>query len=209
MRQQDVAKAVGVSVQAVSQWERGDNDISMENLRTAAQFLGFDAVTAFRGELRLSDSDEAPSEVERVTDVGRPDLGPRDVPLSGVSLGGEDADFSFNGEVADYVRRPPGIANLRNVFALHVIGDSMVPRFEPADIIYCGGRPPVPGDDVVIEMFPSESAPAGRGYIKRLVARTSSIVTVRQFNPPREIQFDAYELKAVHRVIPWKELLGF
>ncbi len=209
LRQVDVADHVGVSVQAVSQWERGDNQITMENLRTVAAFLKIDATAAYRGEVVLLDDAAPPNEVERVSDVGRPALGPLDVPVLGLTVGGSSGDFSFNGEIIGHVRRPAGIANLSNVFALHVLGDSMSPRYEPGDMVYCGGRPPVPGDDCVIEMLPTEDAPAGRGFIKRLVKRSTSKILVSQFNPSAEIDFDPREVKAVHRVIPWKEVLGF
>lgn len=208
MRQ--VAEAVGVSVQAVGQWERGENDLTMDNLRAVAAFLKFDLDMATRGELRLLDTEADPlNEVERVTDVGHPNFGPKDVPVNGTAWGGDDADFEMNGQIVDYVRRPPGIAHLKGVFALHVLGTSMVPRFEPGDLLYCGGRDPVPGDDIVIELHPTEQALAGKGYIKRFIRRDRGKVVVRQYNPAKDLSFDAASIKRVHRVIPLRELLGF
>lgn len=208
-RQKDVADAARVTVQAVSQWERGDNDISMEKLRAVADYLRFDAVKAYRGELSLDADGDMPSEVERVTDPGPVEVGPLDVDVLGLAVGGDDADFTFNGEVVDRVRRPPGLAHLKNVFALHVIGTSMSPRYEPGELIYCGGRPPIAGEDCVIELFPTEDSPAGKGFIKRLVRRAGGKITVKQFSPETELDFDAYAIKSLHRVIPWREVLGF
>jgi phage repressor protein C with HTH and peptisase S24 domain len=127
----------------------------------------------------------------------------------GASVGGDDGDFTFNGQVIGYVRRPPGIATLNDVFAVHVIGDSMEPRFEPGDMIYCSTRTPVPGDDIVIEMFPAEGETVGKAFIKRLVRRTKSEIVCRQYNPARELVFSPYEVKSVFRVIPLRELVGF
>lgn len=208
--QRQVAEAAKVSVQAVGQWERGDNDISMDKLRSVAAFLRIDPVAANTGELRFVDATEPLNEVEQVTDFGEmPHMGPRDVEVLGVSVGGDDADFSFNGEVVERVRRPPGVAHVRNVFAVHVVGDSMSPKFEPGELLYCGGRPPVPGDYVVIEEFPDDTHPKGKGYIKRLDKRTPGKLVCWQFNPASALEFDAYAIKAVHRVIPLRELLGY
>lgn len=208
--QRQVADAAKVSVQAVGQWERGDNDISMEKLRSVAAFLRIDAMAANNGDLRFVDTAEPLNEVEQVTDLGgMPNMGPRDVEVLGVGVGGDDSDFSFNGEVVERVRRPPGIAHVRNVFAVHVVGDSMWPKFEPGELLYCGGRPPVPGDYVVIEEFPSENHPKGKGFIKRLDKRTPAKLTCHQFNPAGPVEFDAYAIKAIHRVIPLRELLGY
>ena len=135
--------------------------------------------------------------------------GPMDVEILGVSFGGDDGDFHFNGEVSGYVRRPPGIANLKNVFALHVLSDSMVPRYDPGEVIYCGGREPIPGDHVVIETFPELEGQSGKAFIKKLTRRTAAEVICEQYNPAREVKFDRYAIKSLWRVIPLKELLGF
>lgn len=205
----EVATAVGVSTQAVGNWETDKNEISMENLRAAATFLGIDPVAASGGRLRWSSPSEDLSEVEQVTSSGTPNFGPRDVEVRGVSVGGDDADFSFNGEVIEMVRRPPGIATLTNVFAAYVVGTSMIPRFMPGELTYAGGRPPVAGDDVIIEMFPEEGRTAGKAFIKRLLRRSQNQIVVEQFNPPKELVFNPYEIKGMHRVIPLKELLGY
>jgi len=205
----EVAAAAGVTTQAVGNWENDKNEISMENLRNVAKFLGIDVEAATRGELRYLENTEHLSEVERVTNTSTPNFGPRDVPVLGVSVGGDDADFTFNGDIIEHVRRPPGIATLTNVWASYVVGGSMIPRFEPGELVYGGGRPPVPGDDVIIEMFPEEGKKVGKGFIKRLVRRSPGEIVVRQFNPPGELVFNPYEIKAITRVIPLKELLGY
>ncbi len=205
----EVAETLGVTTQAVSNWEAGRNELTMENLRAVADLLGIDAEAANRGQLKLVDRSSPENEV---VEIGRgpPKSGPRDVELIGVSVGGDDGDFTFNGQVIAYLPRPPGITTLRNVFAVQVIGDSMVPRFAPGEIVYAGGKQPVPGDYVIIEMFPEEGRAAGKGYIKRLVRRTAATIYCEQFNPARsDLEYDAYAVKAMTRVIPWSELLGF
>lgn len=209
--QREVAAALGVSVAAVGQWERGDNEITTSNLRKLADFLGIDYLAANRGELVFSE--EAAQDITEIQKIGEGAStslrGPRDVPVLGASYGSADADFEMNGTVVDYVRRPEGIATARDIFALHVLGDSMSPKFEPGDLVYCGGRTPVPGDDVVVEMNPEATGEAGKGFIKRLVGRQGGKIICRQFNPPVEVAFTLSDVRAIHRVIPYKELLGF
>jgi phage repressor protein C with HTH and peptisase S24 domain len=207
----EVAERIGVNVAAVGNWEGGHNLPSTDNLIQVADFLGVDATALGRGEVVFLEEagEEKPSDAEFVTTAGLPTVGPMDVELMGIAVGGDDGDFTFNGEVAGHVRRPPGIAHLRNVFALHILSDSMVPRYYPGELIYVGGREPVPGDYVVIEMFPEEGAKAGKAYVKHLLRRTASDVIVRQHNPDKEITYNRYEVKRVWRVIPYTELLGF
>ena len=204
----EISEHLGTDVAAVGNWESGRNLPSTKNLLKLAEYLNVDATALSRGEVVLLD-DVLPSDAEAVTDLGTPSLGPADVELLGLTVGGDDGDFSFNGEVAGYVRRPPGIAGLRKVFALHILSTSMVPRYDPGELIYVGGRDPIPGDHVVIEMFPEEGAKAGKSYVKKLVERSSKAIVVEQYNPPKTITFNPYEVKHVWRVIPTRELLGF
>lgn len=204
-----VAQHVGVSPQAVGNWETDANDITMENLRKVSALLGIDAEAANRGQL-IYLGDEELSEATRITSPTRvPALGPKDVELLGVTVGGDDADFTFNGEVIDYVRRPPGIATTQGVFANQVIGTSMIPRFEPGEVIYAGGKQPVNGEYVIIELFPEGSEKNGKCFIKRLVSRKPREIVCEQFNPPKQLTFDPYAIKKMSRVIPWQELLGY
>lgn len=204
-----VATEIGVSPQAVGNWEADANDITMDNLRKVSSVLAIDPVAASQGRLSYLDDSEL-NEVQRITNVGPlPEMGSRDVQLLGVSVGGEEADFTFNGEVIDYLRRPPGIATLQGVFASQVIGTSMIPRFEPGEVIYLGGKQPVIGDYVVIELFPTGDEKNGKCFIKKLKRRSATEIVVDQFNPAREMTFDPYAIKRMSRVIPWAELLGY
>jgi phage repressor protein C with HTH and peptisase S24 domain len=189
-------------------WESGKNSPSFENLRRTAGLLNVDPSALSQGDIiYLDDQDLADAEI--ITDYAQLPTGPMDVELLGVSYGGDDGDFSFNGEVQGFVRRPPGIASLTKVFALHVLSDSMVPRYDPGEVIYCGGREPVPGDHVVIEMFPGEDGQSGKAFIKKLVQRTGKEIVVEQYNPKKQFSYDRYAIKRLWRVIPLKELLGF
>lgn len=134
---------------------------------------------------------------------------PLDVPVLGVSMGGDGHDFQFNGETVDYVRRPLGIAKAKRAYATFVIGESMLPAFREGAVVFVNpDRPPSIGDDVVIELHPLREGEPGPGYIKRLKKRTSTKLIVEQFNPPDDLEFDLADVKAMHRVVPWNELLG-
>ncbi|RUV05226.1 XRE family transcriptional regulator [Mesorhizobium sp. M6A.T.Cr.TU.017.01.1.1] len=204
-----IAEHNDTDVAAVGNWETGRNLPKTENLLKTAAFLRVDPVALGRGEVVLLDDADNVADAEIVTDAAPLPAGPMDIELLGAAVGGDDGDFTFNGEVAGYVQRPPGIAHLRKVFALHVLSDSMVPRYEPGEMLYCGGRDAVPGDHVVIEMFPEENERNGKAFIKKLIKRTAAELVVEQYNPPKTLTFNRYAIKAVFRVIPLKELLGY
>jgi phage repressor protein C with HTH and peptisase S24 domain len=141
------------------------------------------------------------------------DRGPRDVPVLGTAMGGTEdderpIDFWLTGEVENHVVRPKGLLRARNVFALYVGGDSMEPRFEERDMVYVQKTSPGIGDDVVIELHPLVDGGDHPTFIKRLVRRNGSFITVKQYNPPKELEFTVKEIKNLFRVIPLKELMG-
>jgi phage repressor protein C with HTH and peptisase S24 domain len=134
---------------------------------------------------------------------------PRDLPVYGVAIGGSEGDFSFNGTVVDYVRRPPMLSRIGNAFGVYVIGDSMSPRFDHGDLVFVHpGRPPQPGNDVIVELHGEHGAP-GPCYIKRLVRRSAERIQLAQFNPPRDdIAIEVSQIKAVYRILTAGEIMG-
>ncbi|WP_376703772.1 helix-turn-helix transcriptional regulator [Mesorhizobium sp. ISC25] len=204
-----IAEHNDTDVAAVGNWETGRNLPKTENLLKTAAFLRVDPVALGKGEVVFLEDAGPVADAEIVTDPGPLPAGPMDIQLLGTAVGGDDGDFTFNGQPAGYVQRPPGIRHLRNVFALHVLSDSMVPRYEPGEMIYCGGREALPGDHVVIETLPEQNEQNGKAFIKKLVKRTAAELIVEQYNPPKTLTFNRYAIKNVFRVIPLKELLGY
>lgn len=203
----EIAAHNETDVAAVGNWETGRNLPKTENLIKTAEYLRVDPTALARGEVVYLD-DEPTGDAQIISDFTPAPSGPLDVEKLGVVAAGDDGDFSFNGEVADYVRRPSGLKGRPGVFALELISDSMYPRFEKRDIIFCDRLPPEIGDDVVIETFPEPGAKIGKAFVKRLRKRTASALIVEQFNPPKEITFNPYAIKHVWRVVPNRELHG-
>lgn len=210
----EVGDAAGTSPQAVGQWERGENGPSMAKLISVGRLLEIDVDAAMRGEQKTALNS---IEVTSAPEFGDPRdrLGAPDLPVLGVTLGGRDdargPDFWMNGETVSFVSRPRKLVGRTNVFALYVDGDSMVPRYQARDLVVVERAVPAPGDDVVIELRPPRGDDHGLenpSFLKQLVARRGSFISVRQFNPPKDIEFDLKEIKNLFRVIPLKELMG-
>ncbi len=212
----EVADAIGTNRQNVTRWSKGQRKLTVDWARKIAPVLGTTPE-------RLLLNTGAPPRTQVIRPAGPEatelepaanaptlsQLGDFDVEVRGISVGGTDDEFYFNGEVIDHIRRPPGIRRARNVFALNVSGDSMMPRYEPGEPIYCQKTNPVPGDYVVVELYPEDGGDqAGKSFLKQLVRRTGLRVICKQFNPPKEVEFDAGEVKEIYRVLKPRDLLG-
>lgn len=257
IRKSQLARAMGITGPAISQWESGATTPELFRFAQLVEILGLDTqdeafarylfstagsnrneiITAISSP-RQHGISPTPETIEILsTNIGQVDRESRakviktysnvvptepsktppfraiqglarDIPVYGIAVGGEDGDFQFNGSEADRVTRPPGLANARDIFALYVVNDSMYPAWREGALFYVNpNRPPVIGDDVVVEMKPQVEGEAGAAFLKRLKARRGNTIIVEQFNPPKEIEFDRDAVR-LYRVIPWEEALG-
>lgn len=144
----------------------------------------------------------------RESDIRLPTGMARDVPVLGTAAGSdfERGAFQITTDPVDYVRRPPGLLQARDVYALYVEGSSMEPRFEPGELIFINPNRPVRIGDYVVIQEPIADGEM-RGFVKLLQKRTAEWVTVKQFNPPAEMQFRAEGL-VLHRVMSMADLMG-
>ena len=145
----------------------------------------------------------------KTADVPAAGAMPLDVPVYGTAVGGQDGDFELNGEVIDRVRRPPGITNARNAFALYVVGTSMEPRYDEGDLIFVHpGKPPVPGCDVVVELNAVDEFGRQKALLKTYRGKSPTKLLLSQLNPAGPIELPLEQVRQVLRVLRTNELLG-
>jgi phage repressor protein C with HTH and peptisase S24 domain len=198
----ELAQAIGVSQPAVSQWEIGVTAPSRKKVGKLAQILRVPVSWLVTDEdaLQAATQPAAPTTIAAL---------PIDVPVLGVAVGGSDGDFRLNGQVVDYVRRPPGIASLKNVYGLWLVGDSMSPWNKDGDLIYVSpARPPVMGDHVVVQLQDTADGEPGLAMVKLLIGKTPTQLKLGQYNPTREFNLALTKVKSVHKVLSLRELLG-
>jgi phage repressor protein C with HTH and peptisase S24 domain len=212
LSQAELAASAGMSQQGVVSIEGGDVQ-RPRRLIELAEVLQVSVDWLLNGTGKpgaARPGDRAPASVRLAPETDQIALGTKDVPIMGTSVGGRDGEFYLNGETLDYARRLPGISRNKNVFGVHVEGDSMTPKFEAGELVYASpGRPPAPGDYIIVELTPTSGERAGPAYIKRLVRRTGNRLVCEQFNPAGSVEYDAREVKAIYRIIPLAELAGF
>jgi phage repressor protein C with HTH and peptisase S24 domain len=219
LTQRQVGDHFGVTANAISLWEKDETAPSAARIEELAKLLNvtFTWLATGEGDMRLilhGDPNQPAPRLHRARDVQTTPLPsrntmPQNLPVLGVTAGGDGGDFDLNGETIDYLLRPPGLAGVRDAFALFVISDSMYPRFAQGETVFVHPHRPVrPGDDVVVEL----KAPEGQAlhcYLKRLVKRTASELVLEQFNPPRrDIRIPVAKVRNVYRILTPNELLG-
>lgn len=155
---------------------------------------------AVQGDVRPANAPPLPARYEL----------PNDVPVMGTAAGSLlRGAFQFEGGVVDYVRRPPGLINARDIYALYVEGASMEPQFNPGDLVYVNPHKPARfGDAVIVQMKHGEHEPeeATIGVFKE---RNAETIVVLKHNPPKTlITLRRDRILAIHKVLTVNELFG-
>lgn len=124
------------------------------------------------------------------------------VPILGQAVGGDDGRMVFNGSVLGWVSRPHDLAGVPDAYAIYVAGESMEPRYRQGETVWVHPhKPPHVGSDVVVQLLPEEDGEPPSGFIKEYRGRSGDKVTLRQYNPARDIKIDSAKVASIHTVV--------
>ncbi len=135
----------------------------------------------------------------------------KDVPVFGTAAGAVEGAFQMNndGSPIDTVRRPDSLIGAKNVYALYVQSDSMIPQYKPGDLIYVHpDRVAQIGDSVVVLVRYADVEDI-QVFLKCLARRTARKLVLEQQNPKGTIEIETKYVQAIQRVMTTNELLGF
>ncbi len=124
------------------------------------------------------------------------------------------ADFAITNTAGAWAPRPPSLARKENVTCFQMPTETMAPWRETGDLVYMERhQSPHDGSYVVLEGKPFKDDNFGSDkfrpvVIGRLIKRTKSKWTLRQYKPRENFEIDARTIKQIYRVIDWPELLG-
>jgi len=121
-----------------------------------------------------------------------------DLPVYASARGGP-GEILFSMDPIDYVGRPDPLANVRDGYAMWIVGDSMSPAFEQGDLALVNPhRPFRPGDDVLIyREWENELA----AVVKRLIRAANDEWQLEQFNPGKRFKLSRKEWPRCHVIV--------
>ena len=172
-----------------------------------------------RSEVMALAGDESPREPEppppmKIAPFGDERLAPRewsrDLKVLGSGSCGSQGDlFEFQGNVIEYLPRPPRLVGVPDAYVLEVDGDSMRHWRKHGERVYVNPRMKVNvGDHVVVQIKPKRPGDSVGAYIKELARRTEKDLVLLQYNPEKEMRLRMADVLAIHRILEQDELLG-
>lgn len=157
--------------------------------------------TAEKAPFIIDPSSNLPDEVAKtVHSSDFPSHMNKDLPVVGYAEGGGyDMQFVDNGNAFDYIETPPVLHKIKNAFAVIVSNDSMSPRYEPGDYLYCDpNKVPTAGNYVVASLTDQ------RAVVKRFVSMDEETFVLKQLNPEKKIVKKREELVRLFVVVGTK-----
>lgn len=198
--QADLARHLALDAAAVTRLLKGERQLKGSEAARLAAFLDCPVEEVLRAS--GAGGQAADGFVARPLTAPQPAEMPRNLPVYGAAIGGADGAFEMNGEVHEFLERPPTLQGARNAYAVYVIGDSMRPMFQPGWVVHVNpNRPVTPGCGVVLQIRPEPGDIHPLCYIKEFVRRSASRLVVHQYNPEGDIEWPAERVLAIHRVV--------
>lgn len=216
MTQEELARAVGKTRNAVTQWESGASRPRLNTLEDIAGALNVSVDWLLTGNTPNVAGTETTRTNSKMSDVKFTNgiLTPRhymsrEVPVMGTAACNSDyGSFKLDTSIIDYVHRPPALLMTKDLYALYVEGDTMEPRFNAGDLVFVHPHKPVRiGDSVVVQIAKTIDEPI-EAMIAVMAKRTSHDVFLQKYNPDKIINFDNANIVSIHKILEMRELFG-
>lgn len=189
----EAAERMGVSRGHFIKLERGERNLNARTIDLAAKAFGV-ASTVILGEAEL------PASTLPTNFTPPPEfLGARDLPVYAAVEGGP-GQMVVSTDPIELVPRPWYLRNVKDGYAVLVVGDSMDPAFEAGDMAVVNPRlAPLRGTDVILVAHEDEGA--FTATIKRLLSWSAKDWHLRQFNPRKDYTLPKREWPKALRVV--------
>ena len=156
-------------------------------------------------EVIRADPDPAPKIQDEVAASAHPSNYPAPVaqatiPVLGYARGGAyDMQFVDNGNAFEEIETPPVLTEVRDAFAVVVSNDSMEPRYDAGDYLYCHpNKVPKRGDYVVCALTEQ------RAVVKRFVRQTPDTIELEQLNPAEPVSIQREDVVRLFVIVGTK-----
>ncbi|SMF81626.1 Phage repressor protein C, contains Cro/C1-type HTH and peptisase s24 domains [Azospirillum oryzae] len=206
LSQEKLAELAGTSQPQINKLETGQRKMTVDWAVKLARPLGVEPAL-----LLGLDMPAAPPAAPRPT---RPALAPllrtapvpqaqaaASMPVRAAARGGVDQEMFLEDGPIDWIARPDYLKNARDPYAMYVVGESMMPRFRPAQLLHVNPhKPPAPGAGVVVVKRNKAV------LVKEFVRRSPDAVVLREYRPAdREFAVALEDLDTLHTVVGLQE----
>lgn len=172
LSQAKFAQLIGIKQQSIDAIEKGETRKSKHLIDIANE------LQISPGSLGLSIAKLPAQGIEPVTSI----YGPRDFPIYTAAEGGP-GEILRSPDPIDWWPKPVEVQHVKGAYGMYIVGESMIPEFEPGHVAIVHPNLPHIGGKSYIFYAEDEDGQA-RATVKRLRRATGDTWFVTQHNPP-------------------------
>lgn len=208
LSRQELADLAGVHHNTIQKLENAERTLTVQWIDRLAPHLGITReafmLAAGKGETaeKFPAGLSASETVIPLPIIHGQERWPRDLPVLGIGECGPEGWSLWNGDVISMEPRPPALAGVTKAYAVYAKGHSMEPRYYPGELLFVNPAKPVePGDYVVVQVRAPHEGEPPHAFIKRLVRRSGSKVTLEQHNPQKRFELKPTDILSMHLIV--------
>ncbi len=207
LSQEKLAELAGTSQPQINKLETGQRKMTVDWAVKLAQPLGVEPAVLLGLDLPATPVTARPARPAMPALLRTPPVGAQQVqaaasmPVRAAARGGVDQEMFLEDGPIDWIARPDYLKNARDPYAMYVVGESMMPRFRPAQLLHVNPhKPPAPGAGVVVVKRNKAV------LVKEFVRRGPEAVVLREYQPAdREFAVPLEDLDTLHTVVGLQE----
>ena len=208
LSQEKLAELAGTSQPQINKLETGQRKMTVDWAVKLAQPLGVEPAVLLGLDLPAAPVMARPARPTMPALLRTPPVGAQQqvqaaasMPVRAAARGGVDQEMFLEDGPIDWIARPDYLKNARDPYAMYVVGESMMPRFRPAQLLHVNPhKPPAPGAGVVVVKRNKAV------LVKEFVRRGPEAVVLREYQPAdREFAVPLEDLDTLHTVVGLQE----
>ncbi len=207
LSQEKLAELAGTSQPQINKLETGQRKMTVDWAVKLAQPLGVEPAVLLGLDQPAAPVMARPARPALPALLRTPPAGAQQaqaaasMPVRAAARGGVDQEMFLEDGPIDWIARPDYLKNARDPYAMYVVGESMMPRFRPAQLLHVNPhKPPAPGAGVVVVKRNKAV------LVKEFVRRGPEAVVLREYQPAdREFAVPLEDLDTLHTVVGLQE----
>ncbi|KJV08351.1 hypothetical protein VZ95_18330 [Elstera litoralis] len=197
---EQLAEAAETSHQQIMRLERGERRLTLDWMIRLAAPLGVEPRDLLPDAATPRPISSAPKPARAPRALAGGGLAPDLIPVRGAARGGLEQEMFLEDGPIDYAARPPCLAQVRDAYALYVVGDSMVPRFRPGMLLFVNPHRPARRESAVVVIKHDSVV-----LIKEYVELKEDRLILHQHNPDCFLEISRNDIASFHCVVGSEE----
>lgn len=201
LSQEALAERLGLSRNAIAQWESGLTKPTKTNLERLSIIF----------KTQISEPDNADNKKSK--QISSSTNLQEKIPILGYAQGNHVLTTNAIRSPIGYIQKPFSLANHSDLYAIYITGDSMSPEHKNSELRIVTPHIPISQGDTVVVVAKDPKTNIETSYIKtyertETTDSDSELLIFSQHNPKLDINFNKKNLVFTHKVLTYKELLG-